>query len=130
MFIESIRLSKQARSQLITLKRYTGIKNWNTLCRWGFCASLADESIPPNMTIPADSTVEMTWKIFAGELSETFVALLKQRCQKDDLPIDNASLANQFRLHLHRGIAYLAGEREIRSIADLIAYGRDRYLGS
>lgn len=122
MFIETITLSNKARSQLITLKRHTGIKNWNTLCRWGFCTSLADETRLPDTSIPADSNVEMTWRVFAGNMSDAFVMLLRHRCRKDGLPLDDATLATQFRLHLHRGISQLAGEREIRSVADLLAY--------
>jgi DNA sulfur modification protein DndE len=41
MLIDSVRVSKQARDQLITLRRRTGIENWNVVCRWAFCASLA-----------------------------------------------------------------------------------------
>lgn len=127
MFIENIRLSKQARSQLITLKRNTGIKNWNTLCRWGFCTSLGDTAIPPEVPIPSDSNVEMTWRVFAGDLSTILIVLLKERCKTDGLGIDDATLAQQFRLHLHRGIAQLAGERDIRSIADLLVFALSKY---
>ena len=34
MAVEHIRLSKQAKNQLIKLKRVTGIEHWNVLCRW------------------------------------------------------------------------------------------------
>ena len=34
MAIEHIRVSQHAKDQLIRLKRVTGIKNWNVLCRW------------------------------------------------------------------------------------------------
>jgi DNA sulfur modification protein DndE len=57
MSIDHIRLSKQAREQLIRLKRHTGIEHWNVLCRWAFCRSLAEPSVPPPAKIPADSNV-------------------------------------------------------------------------
>jgi len=120
MFIESVKLSQKARSQLITLKRHTGIKNWNTLCRLAFCKSIADKTKLLNITHPSDSNVEMSWRVFAGDMSEMFVAMLKQRCKNEGLRIDNDTLAKQFRLHLHRGIAYLSGEKNLRSIADLL----------
>ena len=47
MAIEHIRLSQQARDQLITLKRRTGIAHWNVLCRWALCRSLAEPAPPP-----------------------------------------------------------------------------------
>ena len=32
--IENIKVSQQAKDRLTKLKRVTGIKNWNVLCRW------------------------------------------------------------------------------------------------
>lgn len=114
MTIEHIRLSKQAREQLIRLKRYTGIEHWNVLCRWAFCRSLAEPTVPPPARIPADSNVEMSWKVFGGRHQELYLALLKERCLRDQLGTDEEVLASQFRLHLHRGIAYLASDRKMR----------------
>ncbi|MFN9858354.1 MAG: DndE family protein, partial [Pseudanabaena sp.] len=36
------------------------------------------------------------------------------------LSIDKETLATQFRLHLHRGIGYLAGDPNIKKLEDLI----------
>lgn len=121
MPIEHIRLSKQAREQLIRLKRHTGVEHWNVLCRWAFCRSLAETSPPPPAKIPADSNVEMSWKVFGGRHSDLYLALLRARCLHDGLPLDEDTLSQQFRLHLHRGIAYLANDRELRSISSLAA---------
>jgi DNA sulfur modification protein DndE len=121
MTIEHIRLSKQAREQLIRLKRHTGIEHWNVLCRWAFCRSLAEPSVPPPAKIPADSNVEMSWRVFGGRHADLYMALLRQRCIEDQLALDEDELATQFRLHLHRGIAYLANDRDLRDIAALMA---------
>jgi len=121
MAIEHIRVSKQAREQLIRLKRHTGIEHWNVLCRWAFCRSLQEPAIPAPAKIPADSNVEMSWKVFGGRHSDLYYALLKERCLGDDLGIDEEVLAQQFRLHLHRGIAYLANDKEVRDIAALMS---------
>lgn len=121
MTIDHIRLSKQAREQLIRLKRHTGIEHWNILCRWAFCRSLAEKSVPPPAKIPADSNVEMSWRVFGGRHADLYFALLKQRCVVDGIPINDDELAMQFRLHLHRGIAYLANDRKLRDISSLIA---------
>ena len=114
MSIEHIRLSKQAREQLIRLKRYTGIEHWNVLCRWAFCRSLAEPGVPPPARIPADSNVEMSWRVFGGRHHDIFLALVKERCLRDGLGADDEVVAAQFRLHLHRGIAYLASDRRLR----------------
>ncbi|MGH2415886.1 MAG: DndE family protein, partial [Microcystaceae cyanobacterium] len=38
----------------------------------------------------------------------------------DSLGTDKETLATQFRLHLHRGIGYLAGDPNLKKIEDLI----------
>lgn len=125
--IERIRLSSTAKEQLLKLKRQTKIEQWNILCRWAFCYSLAEPSIPSSVPLPADSHVEMTWRVFGGEMSDLLIIALKQRCHNDGLGIEKETLARQFRLHLHRGIGYLAGltgnseKYKIKAIEDLVA---------
>ena len=119
MTLETVRLSQRAKDQLIKLKRNTGIKYWNELCRWGFCLSLSEPGAPPIVKIPVDSNIEMSWTVFGGRYADLYMALLKMRLHHDDLPLDKETLALQFRLHLHRGISYLAGIQELRSIEDL-----------
>ena len=117
MIIEHVRVSSQAREQLIRLKRYTGIEHWNVLCRWALCVSLAEPTIPPKIKIATDSNVEMSWRVFGGRYAEVYAALVKQRCLCDGLAVDDETLSDQFKLHLHRGIGYLANNRNIRKIS-------------
>lgn len=119
--IERIRLSQTAKDQLIKLKRITKIAQWNILCRWAFCRSLAEPTIPSPVPIPDSSNVEMTWRVFGGEMSDILLIALKQRCHNDGLGTERETLATQFRLHLHRGIAYLAGDPNLKKIEDLIS---------
>lgn len=121
MAIDHIRLSQKAKDQLIKLKRVTGIEHWNILCRWALCVSLAEASVPPASKIPADSNVEMSWKVFGGRYADVYLALVKERCLMDGLGTDPDTLAQQFRLHLHRGISYLAANKQMRGIDQLIA---------
>ena len=116
--IESVRVSEKARIQLITLKKRNGIENWNVLCRWAFCLSLAERSVPPFEDIPADSSVEMSWRVFTGGLEEVYWALLLTRAKRDGIPLERDSLVSYFRIHLHRGISYLNGMNSNQSIAD------------
>jgi DNA sulfur modification protein DndE len=117
--IENIRLAERAKTQLITLKRRTGIKNWNVLCRWAFAVSLAEPSTPPNETIPSDSSVEMSWRTFGGKHERTYWALLATRAKRDGIPPTVDQLSAYFRLHLHRGISYLCNRVE-SNIGDLL----------
>jgi DNA sulfur modification protein DndE len=120
MSIKQIRLSTQAKEQLIRLKTRTGVTQWNILCRWAFCLSLRQPTPPTPIEAPADSNVEMTWQVFGGEAQELYLAILKERCQRDGLGTSDDVLARQFRLHLHRGISYLATPHAIKSISDLV----------
>ena len=120
MSIKTIRLSNQARDQLIRLKSKTGIQQWNILCRWAFCLSLAEPTPPTPIEIPADSNLEMTWHVFGGEHHEIYLATLKERCLRDGIALTPDSLNRHFRLHLHRGIGYLATPNKVRSIADVL----------
>ncbi len=120
MSIKQFRLSNQGKDQLIRLKTKTGLTQWNILCRWAFCLSLAEPTSPTPIEIPSDSNLEMTWLTFGGEHHEIYLALLKHRCLQDGHPLTPEVLLRVFRLHLHRGIAYLAAPNAVRSVTDLV----------
>lgn len=116
MNIETVYLSQKAKDQLLKLKRTTGIQNWNILCRWAFCISLADKSMPADVAENNEHAIEMTWKVFGGLEHEVYLALLIDRCKEDKLSIDKESLTNQLRAHLHRGIYCLRKNVSIRKL--------------
>ena len=118
--VERVRISQAGKDQLIKLKRVTKIDQWNILCRWAFCRSLAEPTPPSPVPIPADSNVEMTWQVFGGAIADHLVIGLKQRCQNDGLGTDPETLAMQFRVHLHRGIGYLSADVNLKSVEKLL----------
>jgi DNA sulfur modification protein DndE len=118
--LERIKLSQSAKDQLVKLKRVTKIDQWNILCRWALCRSLAEPSPPSPVAIPTDSNLEMTWQVFGGSIADLLLLALKQRCHTEGLATDRETLAQQLRLHLHRGIGYLAGDPTFKSIDRLI----------
>jgi DNA sulfur modification protein DndE len=69
---------------------------------------------------PNASHIEMSWHTFGGEHHELYLALVKERCELDSLGNSDEVVARQFRLHLHRGISYLATPGAVRSVADLV----------
>ncbi|MGF1542618.1 MAG: DNA sulfur modification protein DndE [Pleurocapsa sp.] len=117
--IERIRISQTAEDGLNKLKRLTKIKQWNILCRWALCRSLAESSVPSPVPIKTDSKVEITWDTFGGEIGDLLIIALKQRCHQDGLATDKKTIEQQFILHLHRGIGYLAGDTNLQNIEDL-----------
>ena len=120
MIIKQVRLSQQAKDQLSRLKGKTGIKNWNILCRWALAYSLAENTIPTDISLPTDSNLEMSWFTFGGEYFEIYEALVKAWCIKMGLPTDDETVVKYFRLNLERGISHLCGTGFIKSIDDLI----------
>ncbi len=120
MFIDTVRISEQAKNQLIKLKRKTKIENWNVLCRWALCLSLADPKPVTEKEIITNSSVEMTWKVFGGEYHKIYEALLKERCYQDRIVLSKKNLSKQFKLHLHRGISYLDNSSKIKGIATFL----------
>lgn len=119
--IDSIRLGQQSRDQLIRLKRITGIDNWNVLCRWALCLSLADKNVPPRIKASGESAVEISWKTFAGEHAELYAALLVQRAHAEEKPATREVLSEMVRAHVIRGIGLLTARRQMSGIRDLLS---------
>ena len=115
MFLKQFKISQQEKEKLIRVKSRTGIQNWNVLCRWAFCWSIAQPSITGGIDPLSDSNVEMTWQTFAGEYDEIYEAVLRQRCLADGLGETNEVLVKYFRLHLNRGINYFSVPGGIKS---------------
>ena len=120
MIVKQIRLSNQAKDKLSRLKGKTGIKNWNILCRWAFCFSLHENTVPTDVPINSDSNVEMSWYTFAGEYSEIYDALIKEWCIDKGIETTEEKLAKYFKLHLERGSSYLTGTNFIKNLNDLL----------
>jgi len=118
--IETVRVSQKAKDQLLTLKRRTGILQWNVLCRWALMRSLSEPTAPSKVPLKLDSNVEMTWKTFAGDQHEIILAFLRLKIHEDGLDLKDEVLEEQFRLHLHRGIGYLVGDDQVKSVEGLV----------
>ena len=123
MIVKQIRLSNRAKERLSRLKGKTGIKNWNVLCRWAYCYSLKENTIPTPENIDADSNVEMSWYTFAGEYSDLYEALIIAWCKKMDISTDNDTMAKYIKMHIERGISYLSGTNFIKELDDLLRLG-------
>lgn len=123
MIMKQLKLSNQERDRLIRIKSKTGIKNWNVICRWALCVSLADNAVPYGPEIPSDSNVEMSWQTFGGEYSDLYEAVFLERCRKDQIENTPEAIQHYFRLHLNRGINFLAsknGPKDVFGVLNLI----------
>ena len=118
--VETVRISKQGRDQLMKVRRQTGIENWNILCRWALCLSLRETIPPPAVKQKLDGGVEMTWKVFSGEESDSLSALIRIRAVSDGFASEAEGESNCLKAHLHRGLSYMASGKETRSITDFV----------
>lgn len=130
MVIKQFRLSQPEKERLIRIKAKTGIQNWNILCRWALCWSLAEPTQPGGVEPASDSNVEMDWSTFAGEYSEIYEAILRQRCLKDGKGDDPRTLMKYFRLHLNRGINHYSSRDVLKSCQDLLRSVQPKEGGS
>jgi len=114
--IETVRLSDRARIQLITVKKRTGVANWNIICRWAFLLSLKDKSKPALEKIEFNGAIEMTWRTFAGNNDKLYLALLMKRLKDDGIDLDKETVNDYFKTHLHRGISFLTSSKRKKLI--------------
>lgn len=111
MLPDTIRLTQREKEMLSRVKRDTGIKNWNVLCRWALCLSLAEQTVPPRADLGEESNVEMSAKVFAGADLPVINSLLAMRAEADG----EDDVEAMFRTHLGRGIGYLFGSSQLRA---------------
>lgn len=120
MMNESLRLNHRARNQLVSLKRKTGIENWNVICRWALCISLRESARLSSSSYKKESAVEIAWRVFAGAHAEVYEALLKYRLYSEGKKINQQNMQECLRAHVHRGIGYLSSDKKLSSIEGLI----------
>jgi len=108
--IETVKTTQNAKNILGRLKFNTGIQNWNIICRWAFCLSLKQESVPRVVDEKFDG-VEMTYETFAGKFSDIYLALLTNNLLKNRLKINQVNLNQYLRAHINRGINILYNKK-------------------
>lgn len=105
--IDRVRISAAGKQQLSTLKRRTGIEHYNVICRHALCASLANNTIPPDEDMNFSGGLEIDWKVFAGESDTVLKNILSTRTLLDYRDINTTRVKQCLALHLHRGLSYL-----------------------
>ena len=65
-YIDQLRTSTHLKNILTRVKTRTGIQNMNVICRWGFCLSLKQTSLPRDIDEKLDG-VTIDYDTFAGK---------------------------------------------------------------
>jgi len=113
----ALRLSKQTREQIATLKRRTQVRHMNVLCRWALCRSLQEPSPPP--LGPTDTATEIEWGIFVGAGGAVWWPLLLESASVQGLRVDASVAEALLRAHVARGMSYLVGDQDIKAVTSL-----------
>ena len=114
MQLNRIRICEQADNHLRQLKARTGLTP-NLLCRIGFCLSLREPTIPNPEDYDKNSPREFNRYTLTGQWDRFFVALLKERCRQDGIPLEE--METQFVAHINRGVFLLF--QRVKDLGDL-----------
>ena len=97
-----MRLSQDQKTKMMKIRKNTGVKNWNVICRWALCTSLAIDDNPPRYIKGGKSGVEMDWDTFTGkDASLVYDAILKK------------TGSERFYSHIQRGIDQLCTKKSL-----------------
>lgn len=105
--IERIRINAQGRSQLVQIKRKTGIDQYNVICRYALVLSLAEKSIPPTENGTLGNGIEIDWRTFCGGETILYEDMIAHRCKEEGKKINEENARECLTIHVHRGLAYL-----------------------
>ena len=115
---DAVRISTRGREILIKLKRYTGIAQWNTLCRVAYCYSLAIATEPTQSPEKGDIALEIEWPTFAGPIKTELAALTAARATTAG--VSEQEVARYVRSHLERGLSAIQNVRSVEEMAAMV----------
>ena len=119
MFYKDIRLSSDDRRMIFNIKNTTGIEHFYVICRWAFCLSLDSDNRLKKLNATADGAVEFSWDRFGGEEAEIYYLILKDEAQRLEMKVDDDSLYELLISHIRRGLGYLTGNKELKTLEGL-----------
>lgn len=111
--LQRIPFTEDTDNRLRMLKGRTGITP-NILCRIGFCLSLEEPGIPLDLPDNFKTGREINRYTLLGKYDIIFIALLKTRIMRDQLPL--TVIDDMFLAHINRGIEILSAK--IKSVGD------------
>ena len=121
---DAVRISARGREILIKLKRYTGIGQWNTLCRIAYCYSLAIATEPTQQPEKGDIALEIEWPTFAGPIKVELAGLTISRAGTAE--VASQDIAKYVRGHLERGLSAIQNVRSAEELVLLVCGSVDK----
>ena len=115
--IDQLRTSTSLKNLLTRIKGITSIQNWNVLCRWGFCFSIKQSTLPRMVDEKLDG-VEIDYDVLVGKNKIIYTQLLINNLRKNNIEINKENLTKHLYAHVNRGINIIYNIK-MKSIKDL-----------
>ena len=95
--IDVLRTSMNVKNSLSRIKTLTGIPNWNIICRWAFCLSIKQTSLPREVEEKLDG-VEIDYDTLFNKNKSIYTQLLINNLVTHKVEIDKKNLTNTYTL--------------------------------
>jgi len=120
--IDILRTSSNVKSSLTRIKTITGISNWNIICRWAFCLSLKQTSLPREVEEKLDG-VEIDYDTLVGKNKSIYTQLLINNLVTHNVAVDKKNLTKYLYAHVNRGVNIIYTNK-LKDISGLLSLGR------
>tara|TARA_B100000925_G_scaffold178492_1_gene134720 strand:- start:296 stop:676 length:381 start_codon:yes stop_codon:yes gene_type:complete len=120
--IDILRTSSNVKSSLTRIKTLTGISNWNIICRWAFCLSLKQTSLPREVEEKLDG-VEIDYDTLVGKNKSIYTQLLINNLVTHNVAVDKKNLTKYLYAHVNRGVNIIYTNK-LKDISGLLSLGR------
>jgi len=117
--IDLLRTSASVRNSLTRIKTITGIPNWNIICRWAFCLSLKQTSLPREVDEKLDG-IEIDYDTLVGKNKSIYTQLLINNLVSHKVEIDKKNLTKYLYAHVNRGVNIIYTNK-IKDISGLMS---------
>ena len=120
--IDQLRTSTSLKNLLTRIKGITSIQNWNVLCRWGFCFSIKQSTLPRMVDEKLDG-VEIDYDVLVGKNKIIYTQLLINNLRKNNIEINKENLTKYLYAHVNRGINIIYNYK-LKGISGLLSLTR------
>ena len=116
--IDNLKTSTNLKNFLTRIKTNTGIANWNVICRWAFCLSLKQTSLPREVDEKLDG-VEIDYDILVGKNKTIYTQLLINNLITHKVEINKKNLTKYLNAHVNR-VANIIYTNKLKDITGLM----------
>ena len=120
--IDILRTSMNVKNSLTRIKSITGISNWNILCRWAFCLSVKQTSLPREVEEKLDG-IEIDYDTLVGKNKSIYTQLLINNLVSHKQDINKKNLTKYLNAHVNRGVNIIYTNK-IKDISELLGLSK------